>query len=139
MSNWTAAEIQEMQRLLGLCSCLRSPLVVVRTVATFKLRAPHEEPSSKLQWGAVKALILKTNSTCFTVHAKLCASHHVTCLRLPQWWLFGKEGILHLLFRQTRWQIAAFTFLQTCHLLYLKGACLMLSHLKTDFITLFST
>ena len=29
MSNWTAAEIQEMQRLLGLCSCLCCPLVVV--------------------------------------------------------------------------------------------------------------
>ena len=29
MSNWTAAEIQELQRLLGLCSCLHCPLVVV--------------------------------------------------------------------------------------------------------------
>ena len=44
MNNWTAAEIQEMQRLLGLCCCL----VVLAccsssklgTVATFKLKAP---------------------------------------------------------------------------------------------------
>ena len=44
MNNWTAAEIQEMQRLLGLCSCL----VVLacccsgklRTVVSFKLKVP---------------------------------------------------------------------------------------------------
>ena len=29
MSNWTAAEIQETQRLLGLCSCLCLLVVVV--------------------------------------------------------------------------------------------------------------
>ena len=38
MSSWTAAEIQEKQRLLGLCSCLHCPLVVG---ATFKLKAPR--------------------------------------------------------------------------------------------------
>ena len=49
---------------------------------------------------------------------QLPASRHVTCLHLPQWRLFGKEGILFLLFRSTRWYIAAFTVLQMCHLLY---------------------
>ena len=48
---------------------------------------------------------------------------HVTSrLHLPQWRLFGKEGILHLPFRETRRHIAAFTLLQMCHLFYLKGA-----------------
>ena len=63
MSNWTAAEIQEMQHL-----------VVVLN-------------SSGVQCQAM-ALILKTNSTCFTVHARLRASRHVTPTPVEA---FGKE------------------------------------------------
>ena len=65
-----------------------------------------------------KALILKTNLTCFTVHAKLRASRHVTCLHPPQWWpsggFFGIKG--------TRRHIAAVTLQQMCRLFHLKGA-----------------
>ena len=45
-----------------------------------------------------------------TVDAQIRASPHVTCLRLPQWRLFGKEGILHLSFRKTRQQSACSKF-----------------------------
>ena len=67
-----------------------------------------------------KALILKTNLTCFTVHATLRASRHVTCLHPPQWWpsggFFGKKGI-----KGTRRHIAAVTLQQMCRLFHLKG------------------
>ena len=53
--------------------------------------------------------ILPTHMLYVLVHTQLHASHHVTCLRLPQWWLYWKEGILHLSFTQTRQQIAAFS------------------------------
>ena len=68
-----------------------------------------------------KALILKTSSTCFTVHAQLHASHHVTCLHLSGSQVLGKEGILHLPFRKTKRNIAAFILLQMSRLIYLKG------------------
>ena len=57
-----------------------------------------------------------------TVHAQLCASRHITCLCLPLWRLFGKEGILQLPLRRTRQQTAAFNLLQICRLFYLKAA-----------------
>ena len=45
MSNWTAADIQEMQCLLCLCSCLFVLACCcvgkLRTVGTFKLKAPR--------------------------------------------------------------------------------------------------
>ena len=34
-----------------------------------------------------------------TVHAQLRVSRHIACLCLPQWRLFGKDGILNLPFR----------------------------------------
>ena len=94
----------------------------LRTVATFKLKAPPPAKSPVLNSDGVrcKALILKTNTTCFTVHTELRASRHVTCLRLPQWRFFGKDGILHLPFRQTRRHIAALTLMQMRRLFYLK-------------------
>ena len=87
MGNWTAAEIQEMQRLLGLFSCL----VVLAcccvgkpgTVPTFKLKAPAKNPVLNANGVQYKALILKTNSLLLFT-AQLRASCHVTCLRLPQ-------------------------------------------------------
>ena len=57
-----------------------------------------------------------------TVHAQLHALRHITCLCLPQWRLFGKEGILNLPFRQTGRQSAAFTLQQMCRLFCLTGA-----------------
>ena len=62
--------------------------------------------------GIMELNIPPTHMLYVTVHGQLRASRHITCLRLPQWWLFVKEGILHLPFTQTRWQIAAFTLLQ---------------------------
>ena len=56
-----------------------------------------------------------------TVHAQLCASRHVTCLRRPQWRFLGRRneklverGKLHLPY--------TFTLQQMCHLFNLKGA-----------------
>ena len=63
--------------LVVLACCCSSELL---TDATFKLKAPAENP--------VLNSVLKTDSSCFTVH--------LTCSRLPQWRLFGKEGILRL-------------------------------------------
>ena len=46
-------------------------------IATFK------EPSSKLQWGAMLSSYFEEKFD--LLHVQLCASRHVTCLRLPQW------------------------------------------------------
>ena len=52
----------------------------------FQIKSPPaKNPVLNSNGVQCKSLISKTNLTCITVHAKLCASQQVTCLHLPQW------------------------------------------------------
>ena len=59
-------------------------------VATFKLKSLREEPSSKLQWGAMLSSYFE-DKLYVTFTAQLRASRHVKCLCLPQRRLLEKE------------------------------------------------
>ena len=81
----------------------------------FQIKSPPTK-NTVLNFNGVqcKALILKTNSTCFTGHAQprltsSFMSRHMFTPVAAKWRPFGKEGIWYFPLRKTRRHIAAFT------------------------------